>query len=896
MNQSVWALGWRNLWRDMRSGELRLLMLAVTLAVAALTAVGFFSDRLQGGLKRDAGQLLGGDAVIVSDNAPAPIWAERARTLGLQTALTLSFPTMGRAPDAQGGATRLVALKAVGEGYPLRGQVRLTQDPADLTGAPVQGLPARGQAWADAAISEALGLKLGDTLLLGDASFQLTQWIAQEPDRGSGFLNFAPRVMIGEADLPTTGLVQPASRITWRLAVAGAPDRVRQFQTWADAELKKPGVHGVRLESLESGRPEMRQTLDRAEKFLNLVALLAALLSAVAVALAARGFAARHLDDCAMLRVLGLPQRRIAGAYTVEFLLIGLAASLLGVAIGFAVHYLFVWLLAGLVESTLPAATGWPVLFGLGIGLTLLVAFGLPPVLQLAQVPPLRVIRRDVGGLKAASLLVLGLGVAGFAGLLLAVSSDLKLGLIAVGGFAGAVALFAALAWVGVKLLRRVVNETSAPRWLVLATRQISARPAYTVVQVTSLAVGLLALVLLVLLRTDLISSWRAATPADAPNRFVINVMPEQGEAFRQALKDAGVTRLDWYPMFRGRLVAVNGHSVNPDDYADDRAKRLVDREFNLSNAAEAPTHNEIVAGRWTPGEANAVSVEEGLANTLGLKLGDTLHFDVGGIPQEGRITSLRKVDWASMHVNFFVMFPQAEMPDLPVTYIAAYRAPEVWPPRSSASHDSLPPEGAGPSLGRPGAGAVPPRSSASHDSLPPEGATAGLGRSGTGSAGFDNALVRDFPNITNVDMSATIAQVQRVLDQVIRAVEFLFGFTLAAGLIVLFAAVSATREERAREFAILRAVGASSDLLRKVQRAELAGVGLLAGFLASVVAVAVGWAMARYAFDFEWRASPWVPLAGSLVGALLALLAGWWGLREVLRRPVVETLRQASE
>ena len=870
MNVSLWTLGWRTLWRDLRSGELRLVMVAVTLAVAALTAVGFFSDRLQGGLQRDARQLLGGDAVIVSDNAPAPMWAEQARALGLESALTLSFPTMGRAPDAQGGATRLVALKSVGDGYPLRGRVRLTQDASDLNGTPTEGIPPRGQAWADAALLETLGLKLGDTLLLGDASLQLTQLIAQEPDRGSGFMSFAPRVMIGDPDLAATGLVQPASRITWRLAVAGAPEAVKRFQTWAEAEAKKPDVHGVRLESLESGRPEMRQTLDRAEKFLNLVALLAALLSAVAVALAARGFAARHLDDCAMLRVLGLPQRAIAGAYAVEFLLIGLASSLLGVLIGYAVHHVFVALLAGLVEAALPAASGWPVLFGLGIGLTLLLAFGLPPVLQLAQVPPLRVIRRDVGDLKAASVLVLGLGVAGFAGLLLAVSADLKLGLIAVGGFAGAVAVFAVLAWLAVKLLRRVVNETRAPRWLVLATRQISARPAYSVVQVTSLAVGLLALVLLVLLRTDLISSWRAATPADAPNRFVINVMPDQSEAFRTALTDAGVQRLDWYPMFRGRLVGVNGRSVNMDDYTDDRAKRLVDREFNLSHAADAPPHNEIVAGRWQPGEADAVSVEEGLAETLGLKLGDTMRFDVGGLPLEGRITSLRKVDWASMHVNFFVMFSQASMPELPITYIAAYRAPEVWPPRPAAAPGALPPDAAAANPGRAGGGG--------------------------GSAGFDNALVREFPNITNVDMSATIAQVQRVLDQVIRAVEFLFGFTLIAGLIVLFAAVSATREERAREFAIMRAVGASSDLLRKVQRAELIGVGLLAGFLASVVAVAVGWAMARYVFDFAWSASPWVPLAGSAVGAVLALGAGWWGLREVLRRPVVETLRQAAE
>ena len=839
MNTSFWALGWRTLWRDLRSGELRLLMVAVTLAVAALTAVGFFSDRLQAGLQRDARQLLGGDAVVVSDNPPAAPWVEQADRLKLRHALTLTFPTMGRADDAQGGATRLVALKAVGDGYPLRGQLRLARDAADREGQPTSGIPERGTVWVDAALLEALALKSGDALLLGDARFRIAELIALEPDRGTGFMTFAPRVMLNAADLSATGLVQPASRITYRLAVAGDEPAVRQYLTWAEAEVKKPEVHGVRLESLGSGRPEMTRTLDRAEKFLSLVALLAALLSAVAVALAARGFAARHLDDCAMLRVLGLPQRAIAGAYTVEFVLVGLAASAAGVLIGYAVHHVFVALLAGLVDAALPPPSVWPVLFGLGIGLTLLVAFGLPPVLQLAQVPPLRVLRRDVGALKPASLAVLGLGVAGFAALLLAVSSDLTLGLIAVGGFAGAAAVFALLSWVAVKGLRRAVNEQTAPRWLVLATRQMSARPAYAVVQISSLAVGLLALVLLVLLRTDLISSWRAATPADAPNRFVINVMPDQGEAFRATLKDAGVTKMDWYPMFRGRLVAINGKPVNPTDFSDDRAQRLVDREFNLSHAAERPPHNEISAGRWQPNEAGAVSVEQGLAETLGLELGDRMTFDIAGTPAEGKITSLRKVDWASMHANFFVMFPLAEMPDMPITYIAAYRAP--------------------------------------------------------GTSGFDNALVRQFPNITNVDMSATLAQVQRVLDQVIRAVEFLFGFTLMAGLIVLFAAVSATREERAREFAIMRAVGASSRLLGDVQRAELVGVGLLAGFLASAVAVGVGWAMARYAFEFNWTASPWVPLAGSAVGAVLALVAGWWGLRDVLRRPVVETLRRAA-
>ncbi len=814
-------------------------MVAVVLAVAALTAVGFFADRLQQSLTRDARQLLGGDAIIASDQPTPAALAERARSEGLQVVHTAAFPSMGRAPDDKGGASRLVSVKAVTAGYPLRGQVLIAAS-GSAAGSPATSVPETGTVWVDPAVLDSLGLQVGDPLLLGDATLKIAAAIREEPDRGAGFLNFAPRVMLNDADLPGTGLVQPASRVTYRMAVAGADARVAAFVAWAEAHIKSQALRGMRVESLETGRPEMRQTLDRAGKFLNLVALLAALLAAVAVGIAARDFANRHLDDCAMLRVLGQSQRAIALQFLIEFSLVGLMASLAGVLLGLAVHHVFVYLLSGLVNASLPAPGAWPAFFGLGVGFTLLMGFGLPPVLQLAQVPPLRVIRRDVGALKPASLAVLLAGALGFAALLLAVSSDLRLGLIAVGGFSGAVVVFAALSWVAVQVLRKAVPEARAPRWLVLATRQIASRPAFSVLQVSALSVGLLALCLLVLLRTDLISSWRRATPADAPNRFVINVMPEQGEAFQARLKAGGVATYDWYPMIRGRLVAINGNAVDLASLPDERARRLMDREFNLSHAAAVPGHNTVVQGRWTPEEANAVSVEEGLARTLHLKLGDTLRFDIAGQISEARITSVRRLDWGSMRANFFVMYPKAEMPELPSTYIAAFHAPAT--------------------------------------------------------AGFDNALSRDFPNITNVDVSQSIGQLQRVLDQVIRAVEFLFGFTLAAGLVVLFAAVAATREVRSREFAVMRALGASSRLLAQVQRAELLGVGALAGFLASVVAVAVGWALAKFVFEFTWAPSPWVPAAGVATGAVLALAAGWWSLRGVLRRPVVETLRAAAQ
>ena len=836
-----WHLAWRTLWRDARAGELRLLVLAVALGVASLSSVSFLADRLNAGLLRDAGQLLGGDAVVVSDQPTPSAFIKQAKTLGLKAVATLSFPTMARgetsAEDNSAGKSRLIALKVVDDGYPLRGRLKYAS--SDDSPKSIKKIPQPGEVWAEASALDALGLQVGGQLWLGDKRLSVGGVLLQEPDRGAGFMNFAPRVMMHRADLDATGLVQPASRLTWRFAVVGEPETVERFVTWAQEQVKLPQVRGVRVESLATGRPEMRQTLDRAGKFLNLVALLAALLSAVAVALAARSFASKHLDDCAMLRVLGLSQRQIAMSYCGEFVCVGLFASVIGLLLGFCVHFVFVELLAGLVETALPAATWWPVIYGLATGLTLLLAFGLPPVLQLASVPALRVIRREVGEPKAVTWVVSAVGLIGFAILLVVASRDLLLGLMVVGGFAGAVLVFAGMAWLAVKLLRRSVTEGKSPAWLMLATRQISARPAYAMVQVSALAVGLLALALLVLLRTDLISSWRNATPANAPNRFVINIQPAQSQAFLDVLKQANVNKFDWYPMMRGRLVAVNSQGVSAQDYSEERAKRFVDREFNLTFSDTLPDNNPIISGEWQPEEPNAMSVDELLAKTLGLKLGDVLRFDMAGVLYESRITSIRHVDWTSMRVNFFVIFPRSQMDDVPTTFIAAFRAPEL--------------------------------------------------------TGFDNNLVKQFPNVTNVDMGAALQQVQGVLEQVVGAVEFLFLFTLATGLVVLFAAVTATREERAREYAVLRALGASNRLLAKVQRAELAGVGALAGFLATSVAVAMGWGLARYAFEFSWNPSPWVPLVGAVVGALLALAAGWWGLREVLSRPVVQTLRQAQ-
>lgn len=841
--------------RDLRASSMRFLVLAVVLAVAALTAVAFFADRIERGLGRDAAQLLGADVVAVADQPAFGRLREQASAEGLRTARTAVFPSMARAPDELGGEAKLATLKAVSETYPLRGRLTVRDGVGAAPRVASPGGPPAGQVWVDPALLLALNLQVGQRLWLGEASFVIQAVIESEPDRGAGFASFSPRVMLRETDLARTQLIQPASRVTYRLLVAGAAragDAGRSAPSQADATAalarftrialqQAEQTRGLRVETLEQGRPEMRATLDRAGLFLRLVALLAALLSAVAVALVSRDFAQRRLDDCALLRVLGMPQAAMAWAYGLQFTAMGVLASGLGLALGWAFHWVFVALLAQLVGVDLPAAGWQPWALGVSVGVMLTLGFGLPPVLQLARVPPLRVLRRDLGQLRAATALVWAMGASALAGLLMVVARDVKLGAVALGGFAGAALVFAALTWLVVGTLSAGAARLAGrvPTWWRLATRQITAQPGHTVVQVCALGMGLLALMLLVLIRTDLVDSWRAATPPDAPNRFVINIQPEQVQPFQALIRQAGVQRFDWYPMARARLVAVNGKAVQAKAYAEERAQRLVEREFNLSYAAQSPDHSPVVAGRYLPDEADAFSVEAGLAKTLGLQMGDRLRFDMAGSFHEGRITSLRKVDWSSMRVNFFVMAPSASRPDWPSTFITAYRDPV--------------------------------------------------------GAQLDRQLVQAFPNVTVVDVSATLAQVQGVLGQVITAVEFLFVFTLAAGLIVLMAGLMTSRERRAKEWAVLRSLGATQSLLARVQGVELWGVGALAGALAASAALGVGWALASLVFEFDWHAPLWWPLMGAAVGGALAWLAGWWSLRGVLQRPVSLTLRQAE-
>ncbi len=819
--------------RDWRAGELRLLAAALVVAVAAVTSVGFLVDRIRLGLERDATQLLGADLVLTSDIPIDPAAIARAIGARLQIAQTVTFPSMAiSAADAD--RSSLSAVKAVSPGYPLRGNLRV----ADADGQAdrmTRDIPSRGEVWVDGQLLQTIGAKLGDSLKLGEKTFRIGKIIAIEPDRGAQFINFAPRVMLNIEDLTATQLISNGSRVTYRLLVAG--ERAA-LQAYSDS-LQQGLARGQRIETLEGGRPEMQRTIDRAERFLALVALLAAMIAAVAVAAAARRFSLRHLDSCAMMRCLGLAQADIFRLFALEFLVIGLAACITGMALGYATHYVLLNALGSLIRTTLPQPTLLPGLQGFACGLVLLLGFALPPLAQLRHVPPLRVLRKDVGLPTGRVALGYLAGLVGFFALLLWSSNDLKIGSLTAGGFAGGLVVFSLVAWLVLKLLAPLRGLTGklGISWR-FAIAAVQRRPVGTIIQLVSLAVGLMALLLLTVTRTDLVDAWRKAAPPDAPNRFVINIQPDQVVAVGAQLTAASVDA-PLFPMIRGRLIEVNGRKIGPESFSGDRAQRLVDREFNLSYMTDAPTHNRITAGRWFSDGSNELSIEEGIAETLGIKLGDALKFDIAGQQVVARATSLRKVNWDSMRANFFVIMPPSLLKDMPASYISAFH---LTPAQSNVTGE----------------------------------------------------LLRQFPNLTVIDMTAVFRQVQATIDQVIAAVEFLFVFTLAAGVLVLYAALASSRDERVREAALLRALGASRKQLSRAQVAEMFCIGGLAGLLAAIGASVVGWALATYGFEFEYHLTPWVFVAGVAGGASAALIGGWFGLRGVLNTPPLATLREA--
>ena len=818
----------RGLQQDLRSKELKWLLVALIISVSAMTSVSFLADRMHRAFEFDARQLLASDLLIATDQPiPKPL-IDQAQSLELQIAQTVVFPSMA----SVGSHSKLASLKAVSPEYPLRGALQIEQTQASTKPA---GL-ASGFVYVEPALLTNLHAKVGDSIRLGDRQFVIAGVLARELDRGAGFMNFAPRVMMSLDDLKSTGLIGLGSRVTYRLLLAGSDAQVKAYQQWVSAYIETENLRGFRIETLENAQPMMRKTLERAEQFLSLVALLTAMIAAVAIALSARRYMVGQADACAALKCFGATRAVILQKQLKTLLSLGIFAAIVGSALGYIVQELLTGLLSNLMIGNLPSISITPVLWSVMFTWVLLFAFAGPPLFGLANISPMRLIRKEFELATLATVWVAILALVTCAILIWIAARDWKIALWVGLSFAGAVLIFSGTARFILWLLTKIQTQSFVARFTIMA---MGRRSGFAVMQITALGIAIMAILMILLLRQDLLSTWQGNMPVDAPNRFMINIQGDQKAGITQALESGGVSKPEFYPMVRGRLIEINKREISTADYSEENARRLVDREFNLSYTDQLPSGNRVVTGQWIRGSDPQISMEMGIAKTLKLKLGDQMTFEVAGEKISAPITSLRKLDWGSMRVNFFVIMPPAQLSSLPQSWITSYyQSPNK--------------------------------------------------------ADLDFDLSQAYPNLTLVDVSASLRQIQDVLNKLSAALGLLFAFTIIAAILVLIAAIAATQDERFRNAALLKAMGASRAMLSQIARMELLMIGLAAGLLAGITAGIAAWALGRYVMEIEFNAFAQSILMGMIFGVVASLAAGYRFQNRIQGATAIECLREA--
>jgi putative ABC transport system permease protein len=817
------SFGLAQVGRELKSGEVRVLAAALALAVAAMTAVGFFTDRVAQGVQARSAEVLAADLVLRSNRPIAHAPEALAAELGLQSARTASFPSVVLA----GEEAALADIEGVTEGYPLRGSLRVSAR-IDAESEAVGDLPARGEAWADPRLLARLGAEVGDTVQAGRLALRVTRLLDYRPDQGFSFAELAPTLLIRFEDIEASGLVSPGSRVTYRLLLAGAAGPLSAYR--ARVQL---GV-GERLRGIEDARPEIGNAVERAGRFIGLASLVSALIASVAVAMAARRFATRRMDTVALMKCVGAPRRFVLTAMLVQLLAVGLVASLAGLALGWLAQEGLVLIVADLVGSELPPPTLAPAIGGLMLAAIVLAGFALVPIIELCRTPPGRVLRRDLLPAAVGPLAVYGAAIGGGLGLLAWQIRDVALvGWLALGTAAVMLGL-AGGGWLLVQAASRLRGGGGAWRY---GLANVGRRGRDSIVQVGAFGIGLMVLLLLTLVRTGLLDQWRATLPPDAPNRFLINIQPEEAEGVREFLAER-FKGGELVPLIRARITAINGQPVEEIVFEAPRAQGFIDRESNLSWAREPAPDNRVVAGRWwEANDAPEVSVEVDFARDLGIRLGDRIRFDIAGEVLEVRVTSLREVQWDSFNPNFFMVFPPGLMRDYPLTYISS-----IYVDRSLRG-DVL-------------------------------------------------AMVRSFPSVTVIDIEAAIEQVRGVMDQASLAVQYVFLFALGAGILVMLAVVQSTREERLYESAMLRTLGARRSVVLAGVAVEFAALGLISGLLAAAGASGVAWLLARRVFQLSFEADPLVWVAGIAAGLVVVGGTGVLATRTVVTHPPARVLR----
>jgi putative ABC transport system permease protein len=822
----MFKLAFNQLVAQYKSGDLRVLLLALVLAISSITAVNFFTYRIAAHLNSQGGLLLGGDLVIIADHKISDEYLTAAKQNGLQAAWTLEFASMAIKDDKN----QLAEIKALGAGFPLRGDLEVQFFNAQKS---VKTGPNVGEVWIEPRLANALGLQINDQLELGAINLKVAGILQREPSRGGDMFSFAPRLMMNMNDVAATELVQFGSRVKYQLLVAGEPTKVAKFEAAIKPQLKR----GERMEDVKSARPEIKSALDKAETFLSLSALVSVMLSIVAMLLASQPFAARCAETAGLLRCFGASTRNIQSIMLWQVLILGLIGGAIGCAIGFVLQQSLAYFAGKLFLDSLPAASLTPIAIGMALSVTMLLALLWPHIRALKSLPTNRILRQDLAVTPLSiwqQILPIVLVVVA---LVMLLAQSLKLSLAFLGGILGVVLLAGLLAYALAKLLIKLnINpQTGVGMGLANLNRRLN----LSITQMVGFSLGAMVLILLAMLKNDLLQNWQGSLPVDAPNRFVINIQKNQVAEIQAFIQQNSTATPQVFPMIRGRLVSINQKPISPDMYPEERAKRLISREFNLSTAAQMQTDNKLLEGRWWRADeasSNYLSIEEGIAKTLNIKLNDALEYDIAGSKITLKVTSIRKVEWDTMRANFFAVTPPNALKNYPSSYMAAFYLPKN-------KDDAL------------------------------------------------NKMVQKFPNFTVIDVASLMTQVRDVMQKMQLAISVVFGFCIAAGLVVLYAALIATRVSRIQESAMLRVLGASRQKVTTVMLTEFAFIGAVAAVVATLFASALAYYLSRFVLDIPYQFNWPLAFLATILAFILVPLAAWIVVRSYLNIPPKQVL-----
>ena len=825
------ALALRLLGREWRSGELRVLVLALLIAVTISTAISFFTDRIERSMTSRAAEFLGADMMISSRNPLPELYSQRADEQGLQTSAQIGFSSV-MATDAE---MQLSSVKAVEDGYPQRGELRITDQPFGQERS-TQSIPAPGEVWIEPRLLNQLELEVGESLEVGYASLRISTLITHEPDRAGDFYSLSPSVLMNLADLPATRIVQPGSRVSYKLLISGNEQALIDYRDWLEPQLEV----NQRLTTVADDNRQVGRALGRANQFLGLSSIAAVVLAGVAVALSAGRFAVRHFDASALLRCMGLSRRQVLKLFLYQLLLLGALATIAGLLMGWLVQWGLIALLRDLLPPDLPAPGLKPLWIGAATGFTALIGFALPPLLRLGRVAPLRVLRRDLSPMPSSSWLIYGLALFALCLLMWQFTGDLKLTLSMVFGGAAAALVLGLLAWLLLRTFAGPLGRAGLA-WR-LGSGELLKQPTAAATQILAFGLIFMSMLVVIILRTELLSTWQDQLPPDSPNHFALNILPDEADAFAAQLQEIGARSAPLYPVTPGRLVTINEQPVREQVTKESQGERAINRDLSLTWSAELAPDNPLREGQWWTAEGNdapQVSIEADLADSLDIKLNDQLGFVIAGQTLEARVSSIRKVEWDNFTPNFYMVFSPGSLDNLPATMLTSFYLP-------TTEREAL------------------------------------------------RQLNRAFPAMTLLEVEPILEQIRSILAQVTLAVEYVLVFVLLAGLTVLFAALQATLDQRLYQGALLRTLGAKKALLRRANRLEFSLLGALAGLMAVVASEMATWALYRFALNLTWQPHWLFWLLTPLTGALLIGVAGAFGTRAVVNQSPMRLINRS--